>query len=195
MEGVFGAFITLFVIMDPIGNLPLVMTITKGMPAKEIKKNLDRSIFVASVLLFAFLFLGLQIFDFFSINLESFQIGGGIILLIIGISYVFGISSHFVKKHGGDLIVPVGTPLLTGPGAIMTTLILVTEQGILVTVIAAFFALFASWIILINSLSIYKILGESWTNVISRVMGIILVSIAINFIIKGILNVVASVAY
>ena len=195
MEEVFGAFITLFVIIDPIGNLPLVMTITKGMPAKEIKKNVDRSIFVASVLLFAFLFLGLQIFDFLSINLESFQIGGGIILLIIGISYVFGVSGHFVKKHGGDLIVPVGTPLLTGPGAIMTTLILVREQGILVTVIAAFFALFASWIILINSLKIYKILGESWTNVISRIMGIILVSIAVNLMIKGILDVFASVAY
>ena len=90
---------------------------------------------------------------------------------------------------------PVGTPLLTGPGAIMTTIILVKEQGTFVTVIAAFLALFASWLILMNSLNIYKILGDNWTNVISRVMGIILVSIAVNLMIKGILNVVASVAY
>lgn len=190
MEGVLEAFITLFVIMDPIGNLPLFISLTKGMPINEIKKNVDRAIFVAGVLLFVFLFLGLQIFDFFGINIESFQIAGGIILLIIGILYVFGASLKYVKHHGADLSVPVGTPLLTGPGVIMTTIILVKEKGTLVTVIAAFLTLVATWLILMHSSKLYKILGEHWTNVISRVMGIILAAIAIEFITKGVLNIV-----
>ena len=90
MEGLLESFITLFVIMDPLGNLPIFMSLTKGMPIKEIRKNIDRAVFVAAVLLFVFLFLGLKIFEFFGINLDSFQIAGGIILLIIGILYVFG---------------------------------------------------------------------------------------------------------
>ena len=190
MDSIIEAFITLFVVMDPIGSVPLIINLTKGMPIKEVKKNIDRSVFVAGVLLFVFLFLGLQIFDFFSINLESFQIAGGIILLIIGILYVFGASLKFVKSHSSDLSVPIGTPLLTGPGVIMTTLILVKENGTFVTVIAGFLTLLATYIILMNSTRLYKTLGEHWTNVISRIMGIIVATIAVEFIKKGILNIV-----
>lgn len=191
MEGVLESFIALFVIMDPVGSLPLIISLTKGMPIKEVKKNIDRSVFVAGFLLFVFLFLGLRIFDFFSIDLNSFQIAGGIILLIIGILYVFGASLKYVKPHGSDFSVPIGTPLLTGPGAIMTTIILVKENGTLVTVVAAFMSLLATWLILINSSKLYKILGEHWTNVISRVMGVVLAAIAVKFITNGVLNVIA----
>ena len=181
--------VTLFVIMDPIGNIPLIIGLTKGMPIKEIKKNIDRVIFVAGVLLFVFLFFGLQIFDFFGINPDSFQIAGGIILFAIGIMYVFGSSLKYLKSHSNDLSIPIGTPLLTGPGVIMTTMISVKESGTLVTVIAAFLTLLAAWLILMNSSRLYKILGEHWTNVISRVMGIILAAIAVEFIINGVFNI------
>ena len=191
MEGVLEAFVTLFVIMDPVGSLPIFMSLTKGMPLKEIKRNVDRAVFVAGVLLFVFLFLGLRILNFFGIKLNSFQIAGGIILLIIGILYVFGASLKYVKHHGADLSVPIGTPLLTGPGTIVTTMILVKENGTLVTVIAAFLALLATWIILMQGSRLYKILGEHWTDVISRVMGIVLAAIAVRFITEGVLSIIA----
>ena len=191
MEGLLEAFITLFVIMNPIGNLSLFMSMTKGMPNSEIKRNIDRSVFVAGLLLYTFLFLGLRIFNFFKINSHSFEIAGGIILLIMGISYVFGLSLNHSKSRTADLSVPVGTPLLTGPGVIATTMILVSEQGTLITVVAAFLSLLATWLILMNSSRIYKILGDHWTNVISRVMGIILAAIAVKFITQGVLSVVA----
>ena len=190
MEQIIETFIALFVVMDPIGNLPIVINLTKGMPAKEVRKNIDRSVFVAGVLLYAFLFLGLRIFGLFRINLDSFQIAGGIILLIIGILYVFGTSMKYVRHHSNDLSVPIGTPLLTGPGVIATTMILVKENGTVVTVTAAFLTLLATYVILINAAKLYKILGEHWTNVISRVMGIILAAIAVKFITEGVLNIV-----
>ena len=190
MEGLLEAFAALFVIMDPIGNLPIFISLTKGMPIKEIKRNVDRSVFVAGVLLFIFLFFGLQVFNFFGIDLDSFQIAGGIVLLIMGILYVFGTSLRYVKSHGFDLSVPVGTPLLTGPGVITTTIILVKGSGILVTVIAAFLTLLATWIILINSSRLYKILGGQWTSAISRIMGIILAAVAVKFITEGVLNII-----
>lgn len=187
--GLLEAFITLFVIMDPVGNLPIFNSLIKGMPIKEIKKNVDSSVFVAGALLFLFLFLGLRIFDFFNINLDSFQIAGGILLLIIGIMYVLGISLKLPKSHSIDLSVPIGTPLLTGPGVITTTIILVKEQGTFITVIAAFLTLLATWLILMNSIRLYKILGDHWTNVISRIMGIILAAIAVEFITNGVVNI------
>ena len=190
MDGVLEAFVTLFVIMDPIGNIPLFITMAKGMPLKEIRKGVDRSVFVAGVLLFAFLFLGIQIFSVFGININSFEIAGGIVLLVLGILYVFGASLKFMKTHGNDFSVPLGTPLLTGPGVITATVILVQEKGTLVTVIAAFLTLIATWIILINSTKLYLILGEHWTDVISRVMGIFLAAIAVEFIVKGIVNII-----
>ena len=190
MEGLLEAFAALFVIMDPIGNLPIFISLTKGMPIKEIKRNVDRSVFVAGVLLFIFLFFGLQVFNFFGIDLDSFQIAGGIVLLIMGILYVFGTSLRYVKSHGFDLSVPVGTPLLTGPGVITTTIILVKGSGTLVTVIAAFLTLLATWIILINSSRLYKILGGQWTSAISRIMGIILAAVAVKFITGGVLNII-----
>jgi multiple antibiotic resistance protein len=159
------------------------------MPLKDVKNNINRAVFVAGLLLFVFLFFGLRIFGFFNINLDSFQIAGGIILLIIGILYVLGITNKFVKHHGTDLSVPIGTPLLTGPGVITTTIILVKENGIFVAVSAAFLVLISTWLILINSPRIYRVLGEHWTNVISRVMGIILAAIAVEFIADGVLNI------
>lgn len=189
MTGVIETFIALFVIMDPVGNLPIFLSLTKGMPLKEIKKNVDRSVLVAGVILFVFLFFGLQIFDFFGIDLNSFQIAGGIILLIIGILYVFGTSLKYVKSHGNDLSVPIGTPLLTGPGTIMTGIILANENGLLVASIAAFLVLVVTWLILLNASKLYGILGEHWTNVISRVMGILLTAIAVEFIVDGIFNI------
>lgn len=189
MEGLIESFITLFVIMDPVGNLPIVISLTKGMPLKEVRRNIDRSIFVAGVLFFIFMFFGTQIFDFFGINFSSFQIAGGVILLIMGVMYVFGISPKYAISQSNDLSVPIGTPLLTGPGVIMTAIILVKERGHSVTVIAGFLTLLATWLILINSSKIYKTLGEHWTNVISRIMGIILAAIAVQFVTKGILSV------
>ena len=84
----------------------------------------------------------------------------------------------------------MGRFLVRGPGVITTTIILVRENGPLVTVIAAFLALLATWLILMQAQRLYKILGEHWTNIISRVMGILLAAIAVNLITKGVLNII-----
>ncbi|MBI4452096.1 MarC family protein [Candidatus Woesearchaeota archaeon] len=189
MERLLESFITLFVIMDPIGNLPIFIGLTKGMPLIEVRKNVNRSVFVAGLLLFIFLFFGIEIFNFFSINLDSFQIAGGIILLIMGILSVFGIMHKFAKASGNDLSVPIGTPLLTGPGVITTAILLAKENGEYITMIAAALTIIATWLILLNASRLYKMLGEHWTTIISRVMGIILTAIAVEFISKGVVNI------
>lgn len=190
IEEIIKSFVILFVILDPVGNLPIFISLTKGMKEKEISKNIHKAIVVASAILLIFLFLGIKIFEFFRITTESFLIAGGIILLIFSIFYVLGI--QIVKGHhtGDDVAsVPLGTPLITGPGTITTTIILVGEHGILITLIAAIIALFCTWLILRYSSYLYKILGKSGSNIVSRIMGLILAAIAVQFIIKGVLGV------
>jgi len=181
------SFITLFVIMDPFGNLPILISLMKGMKEKERTKNIYRAVLVASILLFIFLFFGVYIFKFFNISINSFIIAGGIILLIVGIQYVLGL--RFLKEKSIDIAsVPLGTPLLTGPGVITSTIILVNEYGMLITAIAAIATLAATLIILRFSSHIYRLIGEHWSNVLSRIMGLILAAIAVEFIRKGILG-------
>ena len=182
------SFITLFVIMDPFGNLPIFISLMRGMKESERIKNVYKAITVASVLLFIFLFFGVYIFKFFNISINSFIIAGGVILLIIGIQYVLGLK--FLREKSYDIAaVPLGTPLLTGPGVITSTIILVSEYGMLITAIAAVATLIATLIILRYSTFIHKLVGEHWSNVLSRVMGLILAAIAVEFIRKGILGV------
>ncbi len=186
------AFVTLFVIINPIGNLTVFIGLSKGMDAKKRKHIVNQILVVASILLFAFLFFGMYIFSFFGIGLDTFQIGGGLILLIIAISYLLDIHTGI---HGQKDIsaVPMGTPLLIGPGTITSTLILVNEYGILITFIAAIFALLAVWLILRFSGQIYKLIGPHWAMVSSRVMGLVLAAIAVEFIKTGIISVIRSI--
>src|SRR3989338_10453190 len=157
------SFITLFVIMDPFGNLPIFISLMRGMKESERIKNVYKAITVASILLFIFLFFGVYIFKFFNISINSFIIAGGIILLVVCIQYVLGL--RFLKEKSIDIAsVPLGTPLLTGPGVITSTIILVNEYGMLITAIAAIATLVATLIILRYSTFIHKLVGENWSN-------------------------------
>lgn len=185
------AFITLFVIMDPFASMPIFLSLTKGLPKRKVAENATNAITVASILLFLFLFFGLSILGFFRININSFTIAGGIILLIIGIQYVLGM--QFKKENVEDFdvaSVPIGTPLITGPGVITITIILVSEYGYLVTMIAAIVSLLLTWLFLFFSARIYKFIGEHWAKVMSRVMGLLLAAIAVEFIKQGIMGII-----
>ena len=182
-----GVFLTLFVIMDPIGGLPIFITLTKGASAQQMKKNANKALFVASILLFAFLFLGNQILDFFNISINSFQIAGGIVLAILGIQYVIGIHIKKSKFEKYDVAsVPIGTPLLTGPGVITSTILLVSHYGIIITFIGAVLTLVSTWLVLRFAKKAYDIIGHQWALIISRIMGLILVAIAVEFVTKGV---------
>lgn len=185
------SFITLFVIINPIGNLTIFIGLSRGMDAKRRLKIVNQILFVASILLFLFLFFGEYIFNFFGIGLDSFEIGGGIVLLIIAITYLLDIHTG-IHKHRDISAVPMGTPLLIGPGAITSTLILVNEFGVIITFIAAIFALLAVWILLRFSANIYNLLGAHWSMITSRIMGLILAAIAVEFIKTGVVSVIRS---
>lgn len=177
--------LSLFVIIGPFASIPVFLSFTKGMDSKQRFSAASKAIATASGVLFAFLFFGQLILSVFMIDFASLRIAGGIVLTILGIELMLAISISG-KGDYSPAITLIATPLLTGPGVIVTTMIFVQEYGYITTVIAAVIALFSSWIVLWLSGRISKAIGNYWINTISRVTGLLLAALAVELIINGV---------
>jgi multiple antibiotic resistance protein len=194
LNAVTKSFIALFVIINPIGNLTMFIGLAKGLNAKKRTHIVNRAMWIASLLLVFFIFTGSAVFKLFNIGMNSFMIGGGILLLIIAVIYVLDIHTKTDPKIEDDIAaVPMATPFLIGPGTITSAVLLVSQFGILGTVIGAAGALVAVWIILRFSNQLYNFLGPHWASILSRLMGIFLAAIAIEFVKNGIINIIRSI--
>ncbi len=192
------SFLAIFTIVDPIGAIPLFLNITSDYLPEERKKVAIISSITVFVTLATFLWIGKFILSFFHISTSSFKIAGGILLFITAIEMLFGrvgqikTSSqeiiHFKEKE--DIaIVPLGIPYLAGPGAI-TTVIILGENVELIYKVGLFFiigiiALFV-YLLLNYAYLIFKVLGELGTKATIRILGLILATIATEYIVTGI---------
>lgn len=184
------SFITLFVIINPIGNVIIFMGLSHNISVKKRESAINQILIISTVLLFVFLFFGIKIFDFFSISISSFQIAGGIILLLMGVIYVLGVHiRHQSIDNEGLAVVPMSTPLLIGPGTITSAVLLVSQYGIWVVFISAVLVLSIVWLAFRFSTKLYRFMGSRWLIVTSRIMGLILASIAVEFIKKGLVGI------
>lgn len=181
------SFVMLLVIMDPFGGIPIFLSLTKGFKLKRMRKSATRAIKVASIIILIFLFLGSFILEFFSISLESFKIAGGIILLILGILYVFDIKiQKEQKQYEHDITIPMATPLIAGPGVLTATIILVSLYGFWIPFAAAILNLLIFWLLMRYSNYLHHVIGDQGSEILTRIMGLILTSIAVEFIVTGI---------
>jgi len=182
------AVITLFIIVDPLGNIPIFISLTKGMTIEHRQKAFRTAIFTGFILLISFALVGQQIFMLFGISLYSFMIAGGILLLIISIRIlVRGEWEEESNPPESIGVVPIGFPLLVGPGAITTTILNLQASGVIVTVIAVLIVFAVAQIILRLIDPIYRFLGNSGSLVISRLMALLIAAIAIQYILDGFL--------
>ena len=180
------AFFMLFVVMDPPGNVPIFIAITNGLSKEEQKRELRSAVLVAAILLFTFAFLGKAILFALNIELASFKVAGGILLMFIALDILGGSASERkLRATAGVGAVPMGTPLLAGPGAITTVMTILQSFSDIVVLLAIAAAIFATWLVLSLSEQIYRILGEKGSSVLSKVVAIIVAAIAIQFIADG----------
>ncbi len=180
------AVVALFIIVDPLGNVPIFIGLTEKMNQKERRKTFQTAIIVSFALLMVFAVVGQQLLAIFGISIQSFMIAGGILLLVIAVKIlVFGGWEEKVISPESVGAVPIACPLLAGPGAITTTIVILQTSGIIVTVLAVLVISLIIWVILYFVDPIHDFLGKTGSAVVARVMAIFIAAIAIEFIIEG----------
>ncbi len=195
------AFTTLFVIIDPPGCAPIFATLTQDTSKKHQRDMAFKSVAVASVILIGFAYAGKFLFAKLGISLNALRIAGGIMLFIIGLNMVFEKRTEKREDRAEGVledisdpedisVFPMGIPMIAGPGTMASILLLksrAAETGSELAVIAALIAVLV--ITLISFLiagPLMKLMGKTFTNVLTRVLGILLATLATQFIIDGI---------
>ena len=187
------SFALLFAILDPIGTVPIYMAVTKPFP-EERARIVRQSVVVASVILYVFAYLGWIIFDLLGITLDDFRIAGGVILFVVGLEHLSG-RANLDNEDASDVAVfPLATPLLAGPGAISTVVILANPPyGPLMTFLVITGNALVSYAILAKSDWVQKILGENGSRALSRITALLIAALAVSFVREGIVNIVSSI--
>ncbi|QOQ38504.1 MarC family protein [Trueperella pecoris] len=190
------AFATLLVIIDPPGNVPVFMALTRALNKSERKKVAFQANFIAMVLLLLFGFFGFVLFGYMGISAEALQISGGVLLLLVALQLLTG-KEEDPGSAGGTIavaMVPLGTPLLAGPGSIVAFMLLMRDSGDVwgqvAVVAAAASVLLISWMSMHFAGAIMRLLGEAGVMLLTRLSGMLLAAIATQLIISGVLGVV-----
>ncbi len=192
-------------VVDPFAVVPVYLSVTARFTTQEIKTTRHRAILVALGILVTFAITGLKIFHIFGITLPAFQIAGGILILLFGIAQLNGTRTRVRAEERLESmeredvsVFPIGTPLLAGPGAISTVVLLATEAKspwqILGLIVAIIGALAATYGVLRAAQVLFRYLGQTGLNLLTRLMGIILTSLAVQFVINGVQGVIKTLA-
>ena len=202
MDYLLHALVTLFVTVDPIGLAPMFMVLTAGFGPVARRQAAIRACTTAAAVLIAFALFGEPLIGFLGITLAAFRIAGGLLLFVIAFEMVFErrIERKAVtaeKASGGvdDLrsiaIFPLAIPLTSGPGAISATILLASQAanvvGVIVLIVAILAMIAACLIVFLLAARIEHFLGETGRLVVSRLLGVILAALAVQFVADGVL--------
>lgn len=183
------AGILLFLIMDPLGNIPLFLSLLRNVKPERRMFVLVRELLIALVVLFGFLFGGRVLLQVLQLKQESVSIAGGIVLFIIGVRMIFppgrGI---FGDVEGEPFIVPLAIPAVAGPSTMAAVMLLANSQpGRTVDwSVALFLAWLATALILLSSTYLFRWLGHSVLTALERLMGMLLVALSVQMFLDGV---------
>lgn len=194
------ATILLLLITDPIGNIPIFANALKPVPPQRRARVILREILIAFVLLLAFMFGGAAFLRAMSLSELALQIGGGVILFLIALRMVFppaATSSADDEPQEEPLIVPLAVPAIAGPSALATVLLLVSQQPQqrMEWVGALCVTMLISAVVLISAERILRVVGTRVVTAMERLMGLVLVSVAIEMLLRGIKTFVLQFAH
>jgi multiple antibiotic resistance protein len=183
------AFISIFVAVDALGNIPIFISLVEGLTKKQRRKVIVDSVATATIVAVLFIFVGKVVLRFIGITIADFQVAGGTLLFFISARLLVpsGGKVSWSEAQDNDLgVFPLGTPLITGPAVLTTTLIMVDSYGIAATSVALVANMFLVWISLVKSDVFMHIFGQSGLRALAKIMYILLASIGVMMIRKGI---------
>jgi multiple antibiotic resistance protein len=180
-------FVTLFVIMDPPGTIPLFLALTGGVSPRQRKRAAWQAVAVAFLVIVSFALFGRQLLTYLNISLPALQCAGGLLLLLVALELLTG--KHEVPSETQDVnvaLVPLGTPLLAGPGAIVATMVFVeqvddwpTFAAVALGVVGVHVML---WAFMRYSVVILRVIRESGVTLVTRISGLLLSAIAVQLV-------------
>lgn len=190
------AFVTLFVIIDPVGLAPLFVALTQGMSTTERRRVAIRACLVALGLLTLFGVAGESVLSFLGISMPAFRIAGGVLLFLTALDMLFERRSQRRQDQADSAhpddpsVFPLAIPLIAGPGAIATMILLTGQEGgdwahvaivhgVMATVIAVVFIMF------LLAAPLERLLGPTGINVVTRLLGMLLAALSVQFVIDG----------
>lgn len=189
-------FTAFFTILNPIGLLPVFMTMTTDFSRYDRKRTALKSVIIAYLTLIGFAVLGEFLFKFFGISVNSFRVVGGIIFFIVGYDMLNArfsttkISKAEIKSYSDDIsITPLAIPMISGPGAITNAIVFMNDAHTVSLKVVLFVTMtivfILVYLILASSTHIIKVLGETGNKVLTRLMGLIVMVIAVEFFFAG----------
>jgi len=189
-------FTSFFTLINPIGTMPIFMTMTSTLDDKHRAKTAKKASIVAFFTILGFAFSGQLLFNFFGISVNSFKIVGGVIFFIMGMDMLQArlvqvkFKESEIKAYINDIsITPLAIPMICGPGAITNAIVLMeqstTIEKKIILILAIFTTILLTYLILLGASKIIKLLGEIGNNVLMRLMGLIVMVIAVEFFFSG----------
>ncbi|WP_377269531.1 MarC family protein [Peterkaempfera sp. SMS 1(5)a] len=185
-------FVTLFVIMDPPGTIPIFLALTSGRAVRTQRRMAWQAALVALGVITAFGLFGHQILDYLHVSIPALQVSGGLLLLLIALDLLTGrIEEPTQTKEVNVALVPLGTPLLAGPGAIVAVILAVQgahgtgqEIGVWTAIVAMHVVL---WLTMRYSLVVIRIIKEGGVVLVTRLSGLLLSAIAVQLVADGVI--------
>lgn len=197
-------FIPMFVVIDPFGVMPIYLAMTSSMNRASRLRTLRYSLLFATVLLLAFALVGKAVLDYLSVSIDALMITGGLLLLVIGVTMLYEGDTPRSRRKGVEeaedvphepedvAFVPLGTPMIAGPGAISVVIILTGTGDMPLVVLSLLAIMIISAAILWQVGLVYKLIGNAGTRALTRVMGLITSAYAVQMILDGVSGYYAS---
>ena len=183
-------FIPIFVAMDVFAVLPIFISVTSEIAEDRKKVIVKNSIITALAVSLAFVAVGEAVFRILGITIDDFKIAGGLVLLVIAVLDLLRYGGERRKIEESIGVVPIGVPLIVGPAVLTTLIVLIDHHGIVPTVISLVLNLMIVWASFVKAEVIIKLIGKNGIVALSKVMAILLASIAVMMIRLGITNLI-----
>lgn len=186
---ILSAAVLLFLVIDPIGNIPVFLSLLANVEPSRARRILLRELLVALAVLVVFLFSGRALLDLLRVSEPALSISGGVILFLIALKMIFGDTTEIFGRYpdGEPFIVPLAVPLIAGPSAMATVLILMAREPDrwLDWLLALLAAWFVSGVILYSAAGLRRLLGHRGLVAMERLMGLLLTTVAVQMFLSG----------
>ena len=186
-------FVPIFVAVDAIGNIPLFVSLVEGDTKKQKHKIIVDSVVTATAVAIIFMFVGKWVLNLLGITIFDFQIAGGVLLFVIAARLLLPGAQKGALAGSGDKevgVFPLGTPLITGPAVLTTTLIMLDNYGLMATFVSLVINMLIVWWTLVKADSIMRVMGASGTRAFAKIMYILLAAIGVMMVRRGMMGII-----